>query len=274
MNKLSNRENSFLLITYLNNELLKRKKNNSKYSLRAYARDLSIDASLLSKILRNKLPLSDTLTDKFCRGLHLSKDEEQIVIDDIEKIRAHKRKNFVHNFETFQIPPDDCLFAAALFINNRRSIALYGTFDCSYKNVKNILQISKKTFVLKLKRLEEIGFLTLGSLNQVLFLDYSMFQMSTSFVPDKERDELRKLTHFNTLNELQQAASSRYTENPSSQHFNLTTYSFGIQVELIEEFKLKLQQATKAVVAEFVDKSKDEDVCLTLVESYYSIDDK
>ena len=59
------------LIEHLKLELQKRMQNNSLYSLRAFARDLGISASLLSKILNNKYQIKDKLALSLIEVLEL-----------------------------------------------------------------------------------------------------------------------------------------------------------------------------------------------------------
>lgn len=272
MTKLNNSHYPFLLLRDLHEELVTRKKNNQRYSLRAYARDLKIDVSLLSKLLRNKLPLSDTLAEKLCEALSTEESKKKIYMDDIKKVRNRKHQRFIHNFDASKLLPDDHLFAAILFMYNRRAITLHGTVDFTYNDIKNFLKITQKMFIEKLKRLEKIGLITLNSSNQIIFLDYKMFQISIDNVPESHKAELKKLTHLNMLEELRQAALNRHSGNSSPEHFAFTSYTFGIDSKLIEEFKTKLKQAADGIVAEFVDKSQSADICLTLLKSFYSVE--
>lgn len=59
---------------YLSNELQRRLADNPRYSLRAFARDLDIEPSLLSKILRRKIPLTDGMFQRISTRLRLPGD--------------------------------------------------------------------------------------------------------------------------------------------------------------------------------------------------------
>lgn len=58
--------------TFLNSELARRQTANTSYSLRAFARDLNIEPSLLSKILRKKIPVTLKMLERLAlpAGLH------------------------------------------------------------------------------------------------------------------------------------------------------------------------------------------------------------
>ncbi|MES2855816.1 MAG: TIGR02147 family protein [Bdellovibrionota bacterium] len=60
-----------MLIEHLHNELSSRKERNHRYSLRAFAKSLEIDASTLSALLREKRPLSAKTAKKLIDGLQI-----------------------------------------------------------------------------------------------------------------------------------------------------------------------------------------------------------
>lgn len=66
---------SEVLLLRLNSEFEKRKKANSRYSLRAYARDLNIPASILSRIRSRTIAISENLVLKLKPKLFKDEDE-------------------------------------------------------------------------------------------------------------------------------------------------------------------------------------------------------
>lgn len=61
--------------TYLKNELLERIKKNPRYSLRAFAGQLNLDPSTLSKMLNGKRPIGQKVTVQMAAQLGLSKNQ-------------------------------------------------------------------------------------------------------------------------------------------------------------------------------------------------------
>jgi transcriptional regulator with XRE-family HTH domain len=88
MNRNFNYSEQFLLIKHLNNELNSRRIANKQYSLRAFARDLKLDASQLSKILKGKLPLTCQFAIKICDNLKLNEKDKTLFVDNISQIRS------------------------------------------------------------------------------------------------------------------------------------------------------------------------------------------
>jgi plasmid maintenance system antidote protein VapI len=73
---------------FLAEELELRKKKNSRYSLRAFARFLGIDAAALSRILNGKQELSIPLGIQVVRKLKLSPEQARPLLASIAEEKA------------------------------------------------------------------------------------------------------------------------------------------------------------------------------------------
>jgi transcriptional regulator with XRE-family HTH domain len=69
-----------MLLDYLKKEFKSRKKKNSSYSVRAYARDLQMDSSVLSKILSGKRKLTFNISKKIVAQLTLDESVKRILL--------------------------------------------------------------------------------------------------------------------------------------------------------------------------------------------------
>ncbi len=75
-------------LEFLKKEFNRRKDGNSLYSLRAFALNLDIDSSLLSKIMNEKLlPTLDT-ADKICKSLKLDHKQAKLFMTSIADEKA------------------------------------------------------------------------------------------------------------------------------------------------------------------------------------------
>lgn len=75
-------------IEYLQAEFSKRKAKNSGYSLRAYARDLEIDSSNLSAILKRKRNLPPARVDQVLAKLELGPKEEMLFRSSVQRQKS------------------------------------------------------------------------------------------------------------------------------------------------------------------------------------------
>lgn len=82
----------------LREEFLQRKKKNSSYSTRAFARDLGVSQAYISLLLAGKRKLSLANALKFAQVLHLSQDKKSLFLQGSEKMNSEKKDG--HNRET------------------------------------------------------------------------------------------------------------------------------------------------------------------------------
>lgn len=80
----SNETKDSPFVHWLQNELTQRCRKNSKYSLRAFAKTLQVDASTLSQILSGKRKLTKKSIQKFCVNLNIPIDVETYFLQEHE----------------------------------------------------------------------------------------------------------------------------------------------------------------------------------------------
>ena len=85
-------------VTFLRNEFQRRMNRSKKYSLRAYARDLSLSPSTLSRILRNERPLPKKLITPIMEALGLKNGIRRRFLESCHSTSSQKgsRLNTTH----------------------------------------------------------------------------------------------------------------------------------------------------------------------------------
>lgn len=101
-----------LFLSYLMQEFDRRKKANSKYSLRSYSLALGISSSLLSRIMKGKIPLTLKMVNRLNAHFklpneifkrHLEDLKEKTEIKNTESIKEkQKKKKFQQFYLTLQ----------------------------------------------------------------------------------------------------------------------------------------------------------------------------
>lgn len=71
--------------TTLKNEYAARRKRNSRYSLRSFAKSLEVDVSIMSKVLADKEPLSVKSAEKILARMSFSERKKKLFVDSLIK---------------------------------------------------------------------------------------------------------------------------------------------------------------------------------------------
>lgn len=82
---------SVKIISKINSEFERRKSINARYSLRAYAKSLNLDVSVLSRILAGKSPISPKILAKIAVPLSITPEEYSTIEDDILQSKKSRR---------------------------------------------------------------------------------------------------------------------------------------------------------------------------------------
>lgn len=141
---------------YIANEFERRKKINPRYSLRAFAQHLNIQASLLSRILRGKIPLTEKALNRFCEPLNIGQAEYKAFSREIhdEKVsRGLKDPNEVVreiNLDEFKFIQDWYHFVIL-------ELVTLPDFQPNPEWIAKRINISKVEAQMALKRLMDIG---------------------------------------------------------------------------------------------------------------------
>ncbi|MGZ3818167.1 MAG: TIGR02147 family protein [Bdellovibrio sp.] len=71
------------MVVFLKDELDRRKKNNSRYSLRSFANSLKISPAQLSQLMNGKRNFTPTILNQISKALHFSPEEERKMHTDV-----------------------------------------------------------------------------------------------------------------------------------------------------------------------------------------------
>src|SRR3954470_9427897 len=77
-------------VRYLRKELERRKQKNPRYSLRAFASNLDLDASALSRILNGKQEIALSLCVRLVRKLKLSDEELSLFLASVAEDKMNR----------------------------------------------------------------------------------------------------------------------------------------------------------------------------------------
>ena len=89
---------------YLQVEFIKRCKKNKNYSLRSFARQLDVDPSTLSKILKNKIHPGSRLIFRISKKLDIPEEEVTFFFQDLKKQQNNSYEKIA--LDTFAVISD------------------------------------------------------------------------------------------------------------------------------------------------------------------------
>lgn len=159
-------DNADSYITFLNEELAKRTQANSRFSMRAFARQLKLAPGEFSEILRGKRPLTLKTALKIARGLNLSPAEAQklIYLAQYEKSRSLGHEDVLKETSTPRRQDESTQLTADMFhvVSDWYCFAILNLADTRHFRwntswIAKRLGISRPEVSVALSRLERVG---------------------------------------------------------------------------------------------------------------------
>lgn len=146
------------IVQKLSSEFERRKKINPRYSLRAYARSLSLDVAALSRIMANKTKITSKVLFKISVPLLITPEEYQVYENEIlhnnKKRSADKSNMLLHHLQVEEIKIiQDWYHYVILELTNLKN------FEPSAEWISKRLSISEVDAQLALERLVKLNLL-------------------------------------------------------------------------------------------------------------------
>ncbi|WP_413612286.1 TIGR02147 family protein [Bdellovibrio sp. HCB-110] len=255
-------EQSLTLSEFLQAEFMRRLKKNPSYSLRAYARDLEMNSSLLSEVLNNKRGISQKTLLKLSEKFRMTKSHQEI-FNDLFLAQSSKSQNIKKNAQdrlkksrekhrikrldkqTFKIL-SDWYHAAILEL----------TEITEFKNdsawIAKKLGISTQQAEDAIERLLQVGLIQEVNGTLKAQPDIVLTNSETTF-------EAIKQFHRQTL---QKAALSFEKDAPAEREFN--SMILAIPKEELPELKKQIQIFMQKFWQGLADKPKDDLYCMNI----------
>lgn len=250
-------------LVHLETELSRRKLFNSNYSLRAFARDLNIEASMLSKILRRKVPLTSKMLERLAPFLAVSPENMIIYLEQIKKLEQsislvdipikklrNEELNLIREWYHFTIV----------------ELTSVSDFDSSPKWIGQKLGITTEEAELALERLIKLGFLirqsngniiathTVGSGLRIISEDHTSYLQAL-------RDRWEQIVD---------KSIAAIDEVPPEKRIQ-RNLAVCIDSNLVEEARIQIRDFTRDLVDKLQKKSKNKDHVFELAVSFFPL---
>jgi uncharacterized protein (TIGR02147 family) len=145
-------------------EFEKRKSRNAKYSLRAYARDLGLQASKLSQILKGDCGLSVERGKEISKKLNLSDEERKLFLTYLEAhfsrsalVKSRAKEKLTTSMNELQIALEQFRIISDWYHFAIIELLKVTDLEHSVQEISRRLGLDKKTTTTALERLETLG---------------------------------------------------------------------------------------------------------------------
>jgi len=220
-------------------EFYKKKKNNLKYSLRAFARDLLINDSTLSKILSGKRNLTSFRIKKI--GYNLGLTEKEIK----KYIRFNEdKKNGISapNDKIKQLQLDQFLLASKWYFDALIELSKLNNIKADSLYLSKILNLRKNDVEIAIESLKRLGFIKVDEKNNLKCqLSSSLFNFDN---PKINHKELRKYQ-----SDILDKSKLALEKTPIEQR-NHTSFIVAVNKNYVSEINELIREPQKKLVSE------------------------
>ncbi|MBL6992163.1 MAG: TIGR02147 family protein [Bacteriovoracaceae bacterium] len=239
-------------------EFEKLKSKNPMYSLRAFAKKISLSPSAVSEILNSKRKISkkkaQSVLDKLCVAPHISEDilqtfdQKRRLNDSDEDMQKQKYEEL--SIEYFKVISDWFYFAILTLAETK-------DFKSDPQWIAKRLNISKKDASLAVQRLKKLNMLVSdksGNL-KVTGMRYSVTDEATNIALQK--------THFQALE-----LAKNSLEHDSLDERDFCDVTMAVDPSKIEEAKKKIR-AFRRSLCSFMESGEQTEVCKMNIQLFY-----
>ncbi len=243
----------------IQDELEKRKMANSSYSLRALARDLNINHSLLSRIIASKIQMTPKIFDRIAGPLKLTDDETILFKQEINqrKKTQSKERIIASNFrqlklEEFKIIQDWYNFAILELVNLE-------SFEPSGDWIAKKLNITREEAQMALDRLITLKLIEKNSKGRFIKVTSHISVMTPEFTTIAMKGRQKAV--------LSKAMVA--LENLPIEIRDHSSITLSLDSDLLPEIKEKIKKMRRSLANYITQKSKKRDHVYELSVSFF-----
>ena len=249
--------------TFLNSELVRRQTTNTSYSLRAFARDLNIEPSLLSKILRKKIPVTLKMLERLAPSAGLNEPDIAVYREYVKNTEGMK------HFDTLQdkqIRHEEFKLIQDWYHITIVELTLLSDFEPTAAWISKKLGISESEASMAVERLITLGFLE--KTEDGHFKKSGHGSPGLRIVSDDYPSYIKALRQ--SIHQFGDKAMEAMHEISPAHRAN-TTLTVAIDSSLVADAKKKIVNFTRSLVDELEKKSKTKNHVYELMVSFFPL---
>jgi len=229
------------IVKKLNAEFERRKQINPRYSLRAYAKFLSLDVSVLSRILANKSKVTSKVLSKIAEPLSLTPEEYQLYEKEIS---LHNKRKYDHDAVAFHhLQIEEIKIIQDWYHYVILELTCLKDFEPSAEWISKRLAISETEAQLALERLVKLNLLIQKANGEIVAKPGPITEFQEKFIPTALRLRQKQILE----RAIQAMDLFPYAERDQS------AVTIGMDDDLIPEVKEKIKKFRRSL-ANFIDK--------------------
>lgn len=249
--------------TFLNNELVRRQSANSSYSLRAFARDLEIEPSLLSKILRKKVPVTLKMLDRLAPSVGLVEPE---LISYREYVKSSDGIKHFDTMKDIKVHHEEFKLIQNWYNITIVELTLLADFEPEASWIATKLGISADEAKLAVERLISLGFLLKTEDGKLIKSGNGTSGLR--IISDDYASYIAALRQ--SISQFGDKAMQAMHDIPNSLRANMTL-TVAIDSTLVADAKKKITQFTRTLADELEMKSEKKDHVYELMVSFFPL---
>nr|BDT27841.1 DUF4423 domain-containing protein [Bacteriovorax sp. HI3] len=250
-------------ISYLESELSRRQLANSYYSLRAFARDLNIEASLLSKLIRRKVPLTLKMFERLAQTLGLDENTYQ---DFYEQIKGQSADQRLSDVPIKKLCNEEFKLIEEWYHFTIVELTSLADFQSDPKWIAKKLGITEDEAQKAIERLLAVELLTRTPKGQLISTHYC----GSGLKIISDEPETYRLLLQRRWEQIVHKSLEAIEDLPSSKRVQ-RNLSVAIDSSLVEEARERLRTFTRQLVDEMERKSKKKDHIYELAAVFFPL---
>lgn len=230
------------IIKKLNSEFKRRKELNPRYSLRAYAKFLNLDVSILSRMIANKSKISKKILDKISVPLSITPDEYILFENEILK-ESQKNKDNKKSLSVKVLPIEEIKIIQDWYHYVILELTRLDDFKPCSKWISKRLSISEQDAELALERLLKLN---------LLIQNDNGLSLATTEPMSELQENFKSIAHRKRQKQVLQKAMDAM-DLVSFQERDQSAITIALDASLIPEVKERIKKFRRSL-ANYIDK--------------------
>lgn len=253
------------LIAKINAEFERRKNINPRYSLRAYAKSLNLDVSVLSRILANKSPVSPKILSKIAVPLSITpEDYEKIENEILQNKKTRRAAPHADISAIQQIQAEEFKIIQDWYNFVIMELTQVTGFEPSAEWISKRLSITEAEAQLALERLVK--------LNLLIQKENGLFRSSANFTTGIQDNFTTVAMRMRQKQSLQRAADCM--DMVAMNERDQSAITIALDTALIPEVKEKIKKFRRSLANYIFKKSKTKNRVYELTISFFPWDNE